>query len=208
MLFLACFCVISPIIYLFLPVSNWLNARAKRQIRTHTTYVKIRNCTDADVQNFSRDLTDNQIFNQLGQHLSTDPNINYDAFHKWLQNSKETHLPLKTVKFNKYRHKKSKWITNSLLRSIKFRDSLYAKTKQQIPGSLEHERLKTKLSTFNSILKKLIRQCKKDYHFAQFEKYKSASTTKATPTTQRNTTQNNIKQKHKKLKHWGFHCET
>ena len=35
------------------------------------------------------------------------------------------HFPLKVVKFNKHKHKKSKWMTHTLLTEIKNRDELY-----------------------------------------------------------------------------------
>ena len=56
-----------------------------------------------------------------------DPNINYDKLEKILCEAKEKHLPVKTVKFNKYKHKRSPWITLGILKSIKFRDGLYKK---------------------------------------------------------------------------------
>ena len=39
-------------------------------------------------------------------------------------------LPQKFVKFNKHKHKKSKWITNEIVRSMASRDRLYAKLKR------------------------------------------------------------------------------
>ena len=38
--------------------------------------------------------------------------------------TKNIHIQTKVVKFHKYRHKKSNWITKGLLRSIKYRDKL------------------------------------------------------------------------------------
>ena len=35
------------------------------------------------------------------------------------------HFPLKYVKFNQYKHFKSKWMTNEILLEIKQRDKLY-----------------------------------------------------------------------------------
>ena len=41
----------------------------------------------------------------------------------------------KFVKFNKYKHKKSKWITYGILKSIRFRDNLYKKIENNEPGT-------------------------------------------------------------------------
>ena len=38
---------------------------------------------------------------------------------------RKKHLPKKLIKYNKKKHKKSKWITNGILRSITTKDKLY-----------------------------------------------------------------------------------
>ena len=50
---------------------------------------------------------------------------------------KEKHLPYKFVKFNKYRHKDSKWMTHGVIKSIKNRDRLYRELKCTI-NQLNH----------------------------------------------------------------------
>ncbi len=44
-----------------------------------------------------------------------------------IQNNK--HMPSKLVKYRKYKHKKSKWITQGIIKSIHYRDNLYKNTK-------------------------------------------------------------------------------
>ncbi len=58
-----------------------------------------------------------------------DPNINYNSLHKVLQNAKNKHMPSKVVKYNKYKHKTSNWITYGIIKSIYYRDNLYKKMK-------------------------------------------------------------------------------
>ena len=36
-------------------------------------------------------------------------------------------MPFTRVKFDKHRHKKEKWITTGIIKSIKYRDKLYKK---------------------------------------------------------------------------------
>ena len=48
-------------------------------------------------------------------------------------------MPSTLVKFNKYKHKKYKWITRGLPGSIRFRDNLYKSMKLTNPTSKEHE---------------------------------------------------------------------
>ena len=46
---------------------------------------------------------------------------------KLLSTAKENHLPMKMVKFDKRKHKKAKWMSNGLLKSINTKDRLYEK---------------------------------------------------------------------------------
>ncbi len=49
-------------------------------------------------------------------------NVNYNKLNDLIDNIKNKHLPTKMVRFNKYKHKKFKWITGGLITSIKYRD--------------------------------------------------------------------------------------
>ena len=46
-----------------------------------------------------------------------------------LSEAREKNMPIKYVKFKKYKHKKSQWITNGLIKSIKFPGNLYKQIK-------------------------------------------------------------------------------
>ena len=77
----------------------------------------------------------------------------------------------KFVKFNKYKHKKSTWITQGLLASIRHRDKLYKQTKLN-PDSPEHEMLLINLKTYNVILKRSFRIAKQSYFETRFNQFK------------------------------------
>ena len=62
--------------------------------------------------------------NSLNQDLYSNPDINYNKFVNIIFNAKQKHLPTKTVKFKKYRHKFSPWVTNGILKSIKYKDKI------------------------------------------------------------------------------------
>ena len=47
----------------------------------------------------------------INPSLTTDPNISYNALAHVIANAKNIHITFKLVKYNKYKHKKSKWIT-------------------------------------------------------------------------------------------------
>ena len=71
-------------------------------------------------------------------------------------------FPVIQVRFNKYKHKLSPWITFGILKSLENRDKLYKKMKQTNPCSLEFGTIKTNLHTINKILNQSIRIAKKN----------------------------------------------
>ena len=52
-------------------------------------------------------------------------------------------MPLKTVKFDKYRHNKETWITSGILKSIRYKDKLYKQLKMTNPLIPQYDILKT-----------------------------------------------------------------
>ena len=77
-------------------------------------------------------------------------------------------MPTKLVKFNKYKHKKSMWITQGILRSIQYGDKLYKKIKLTHPNPSNYEIININLKTCNTILKRTIRAAKKVYFESRF----------------------------------------
>ena len=49
--------------------------------------------------------------------------MNYSP--RLVQEAITKHLLIKIIKFNKYKHKKCKWITNGILKSIKTKNIIY-----------------------------------------------------------------------------------
>ena len=88
-------------------------------------YVKQRVDTESARAAYLADLMNSNIISQLNQDPYCDPNVNYDILHKHITDLKDKHLPFKLVKFNKYKHKGNKWITNGVLKSLKYKDRLY-----------------------------------------------------------------------------------
>ena len=96
------------------------------------------------------------IDKDLNKDLVADPNENYDILHERMKFFKDKHLPNKFVKYHKHRHKKNKWMTFGILRSIKCRDSMYIRFKQCPQNTPQHMNLKNNLRVFNAILKSTI----------------------------------------------------
>ena len=65
-----------------------------------------------------------KIFDEINQNINDSPEDNYNKFASLLNHAREKHLPIKLVKYNKKRHKKSCWITNGILESINTKDKL------------------------------------------------------------------------------------
>ena len=113
--------------------------------------------------------------NLVEEFKNGNPNINtnYNKFHDLLTDAVKSHIPTKLVKYKKYKHKYSKWITRGIINSIKFRDRLYHKVKCTSTNSNLYNTYKVNLNTYNKILKKLIREAKRTFYHNEFLKYKN-----------------------------------
>ncbi len=139
---------------------------------TPPRFIKVSKQDKESIDKFQNHLETSDDLKTLNDLPTQDPNINYKILHETIQIGKNLHLPEKTVRFDKHKHGKTKWITQSLIKSIKFRDDLYKKFKKSSPNSAQHTTLQTNLKTFNAILNKSIRITKKQYYDNLFNKYK------------------------------------
>ena len=134
---------------------------------------KIQICTNSEaaIQGLCSGLHDSHLYDNLDHHGLADANLNYDVIHNTIAREKSTHMPIRTVKFNKHRHKLNKWMTYGILKSIRYKDNMCAKMKSLHPETYEHFFVKNNLKVYNKILKKTIKGAKQRYYFAQFSKY-------------------------------------
>ncbi len=109
----------------------------------------------------------------LTNDITQDPNINYNILHNIVQNAKMKHIPQKSVRFHKYKHKIYAWITRGIIKSIHYKDDLYKKHKMTDPYSFEYDAPKNNLKTYNTILKKSICLSKKNYYEILFQKFQN-----------------------------------
>jgi hypothetical protein len=135
-------------------------------------YVKVNKQDKESIEKFHYEILHDLELENLSNDLLQDPNINYNILHNIMQSAKMKHMPQKMVKYNKYKYKNSPWITQGIIKSIKFRDGLYKKYKMTDPDSPEFDILKVNLKTYNTILKKSIRLAKKKYYEGLFLKFK------------------------------------
>ena len=82
-----------------------------------------------------------------------------------------THFQLKVVKFNKLKHKKCKWMTNTLLTEIKNRDELYRSLNFTKPETYNYTVKEAELIIKE--VRKLKRETKAEYYNLEFNKSKN-----------------------------------
>ncbi len=92
-------------------------------------YIKITKKDDNSILNFHHDILYSFQHVNLNPDYTSDQNISYSMLHDIIQNAKAKHMPHKTVKLKKHKHKKSLWITHSIIRSIQYRDNVYKNIK-------------------------------------------------------------------------------
>jgi len=89
------------------------------------TFVKICNYTSLAEDRFKQEIAEACTLDKFN---SDNPNVNYKVLQRLIKSSIEKHLPQKLVKYSKHKHKNSKWITQGIIKSIKFRDNMYRGT--------------------------------------------------------------------------------
>ena len=140
----------------------------------HTPKFVQINCSDeTSFEAFHSEIKSHIESFDMDRDLFSDPNENYRQFEEIILKAKAKYLAPKTVRFKKHKHKLSRWMTNGILNSIKFRDKLFLKLKTLNSGSELHDSVSVNLKSYNKILKKLIRQTKIKYYSDQFDKNKS-----------------------------------
>ena len=81
---------------------------------------------DKNVSKILHSLENIDIINLM---TSDNPDTNYDILETLLIGAIDRYMPMKKIRLNKYKHKKTEWITNGILKSIKFKDNLYKRMK-------------------------------------------------------------------------------
>ena len=117
-------------------------------------YIHVNSLNPVAISNFVKGIKLSNIYNKLNKCTDADPNETYDIINSEIELNKNIHLPEKMVKFKKYSHKNSCWITTGILRSIKYRDKLYKQLKCTNPDTLLYRNLYVNLNSFNNYIEK------------------------------------------------------
>ena len=137
-------------------------------------FVEIEKRDDTSMSNFAEELISLNIYDKLDKNIANDPNQNYEIFAEAINYAREKHLPKKKVKYKKSIHKKSKWITSGILKSINTKDKLYKiliQTNTTTIMDLYH-RLKEEFKQYRAKPRKSIREAKRQYFISIFNRHK------------------------------------
>ena len=137
-------------------------------------FIDIEKRDERSMNNFINELKSLNIYDQLDKELTGDPNENYQLLSSRLNAAREKHMPRKRVKYKKKLHKKSKRITNGILRSINKKYMLYKTLIQtDLDITVLYDRLKTEFKDYRASLRKIIRKAKRDYYTHIFNRHKN-----------------------------------
>ena len=140
-------------------------------IKPEFQYISYRSYTDKNITKFNDALTNSDMDKV---YSSSDPNSSYDCLVDIYTQALDNTIPIKTARFNKYRHKKEPWITHGILNSIKERDKLHTKLRSEKNDS-KRNLLRNKYNTYRNSLSKIIRKVKFEYQKEKFAKCKHDS---------------------------------
>ena len=136
-------------------------------------YIDVEKADTISIAKFVKELNDGNIYDQLLKPIDSNPHENYDTFMKIIQQAKDTHLPRKTVKFKKKKHKKSKWMTYGILNSINKKDKLYKLILKSDVNSNSHADLKARFKRYRETLRSIIKEAKRLYYHRTFLLYQN-----------------------------------
>jgi exonuclease III len=145
-----------------------LNCSHKRYQPQIITY---RVINDKLIDNLNRDL-ENTDWNAV--YNSHDVDTAYKEFEQKFSELVNKHLPVKSKKFNKYKHRKEPWITKGILVSMKTKEKLYIimiKSRKSPTFKYNEQAYKT----YNSIYNKCLRMAKNIHWKATFHETKNDS---------------------------------
>jgi vacuolar-type H+-ATPase catalytic subunit A/Vma1 len=123
--------------------------------------IKIRSNTLDSYKKFQEKLKTEAIKENFQNVIGNDPNESYERFNAIISPLIKECFPIKYVKFDKHKHKKSDWMTNGILKSIIFRDKLYRKLKKIPKHKEKYTKHKEKLQSYNKILRQIIKKNKR-----------------------------------------------
>ena len=102
-------------------------------------FVTVTKQDEISIRSFIESISKSNLIGKINRELTTDPNITQKTIESEIKYHMDQHLPTKRVRFNKYKHKKSPWITAGILKSMRLRDKLYYKLKTSNPNTAQYQ---------------------------------------------------------------------
>ena len=109
----------------------------------------------------------------MHQPLDTNPNDNYEIFITHFLLAKDKHLPMKSVRYQKRKHKKSKWMTTGILNSINTKDGLYKTLLKTGTNNVDYWVAKANFKRYRNIFRNSIKRAKMLYYKRTFNLYQN-----------------------------------
>ena len=134
--------------------SNFLFFKSTRTSKIKQKHITYRCINDTTINAFNQALQNETWDNVLTE---TDPELAYQSFIDTYLKLMNTSLPVKTCKFNRYRHKAQPWITKGLIKSLATKDKLYNKylnCKNANLKATKEAQYKTYRNIYNSLIRK------------------------------------------------------
>ena len=136
-------------------------------------FINIQKTDPLSVDNFINELREDNIYDRMHQPLDTNPNDSYEIFITHFQLAKDKHLPMKSVRYQKRKHKKSKWMTTGILNSINTKDGLYKTLLKTGTNNDDYRVAKANFKRYRDILRNSIKRAKMLYYKRTFNLYQN-----------------------------------
>ena len=133
--------------------------------------VSRRNFCETNIAKFCDDFEESNVTADIGPNLARNPNETYTIFNQKVTTIRDKHMPIKTKKFNRKKHKIKNWITPAIMKSADKKNRLYAAFKKEKIGSTRRANKKQKFKDYECVLNQVIRRAKTDYYRDKFNSY-------------------------------------
>ena len=143
-----------------------------KRTRDTPKYIEVENITPLSILNFKTAIGNTDLLSQFDLNPQADPNFNYNLLSSTIDQAKAKHIPKKSKKFNKRKHKKEPWMTNNLLVHINRKNDMYRDWKSTSNND-EYENKKINFKTYDKIVTEEIKNAKHQYYFNTFTSHKN-----------------------------------
>ena len=146
--------------------------KKERSTKKYPKYIEVKKLTPLAINNFKQAIVKSNVYDKLKTDPDANPNYNYEILSSVIIESKANHLPKKTQRFNKYKHKKEKWMSSALLKSVVHKNKLYRDWKSTTDNN-DYQIKQVNFKTYERILKNMIQESKQKYYFDMFSAQKN-----------------------------------